>query len=35
MFGIRPLWRYETQGSYAMLLNAMVNWNALSVGQKK
>jgi hypothetical protein len=31
MFGIRPLWRYETQGSYAMLLNAMLNWNALDV----
>ena len=29
LFGIRPLWRYETQGSYAMLLNAMANWNAL------
>jgi hypothetical protein len=29
LFGIRPMWRYETQGSYAMLLNAMANWNAL------
>ncbi|MDQ2666924.1 MAG: hypothetical protein M3Z05_13040 [Gemmatimonadota bacterium] len=35
MFGIRPMWRYETQGSYAMLLNAMLNWNALDVNQKK
>jgi hypothetical protein len=34
MFGIRPLWRYETQGSYAMLLNAMLNWNALDVNQR-
>ncbi|MEO5818607.1 MAG: M14 family zinc carboxypeptidase [Gemmatimonadaceae bacterium] len=32
LFGIRPMWRYETQGSYAMLLNAMVNWNSLGVG---
>jgi hypothetical protein len=29
LFGIRPMWRYETQGSYAMVLNAMANWNAL------
>ena len=29
LFGIRPMWRYESQGSYAMLLNAVVNWNAL------
>jgi hypothetical protein len=34
MFGIRPMWRYETQGSYAMMLNAMLNWNALSVNRK-
>jgi hypothetical protein len=31
LFGIRPMWRYETQGSYAMVLNAMANWNALDV----
>ena len=35
MFGIRPMWRYETQGSYAMVLNAMLNWNALDVNQRK
>jgi hypothetical protein len=34
LFGIRPMWRYETQGSYAMMLNAMLNWNALDVNQK-
>ncbi|HET7038626.1 MAG TPA: hypothetical protein VFH97_01985, partial [Gemmatimonadales bacterium] len=28
-FAIRPFWRWETQGSFAMALNAMVNWNAL------
>ncbi len=35
LFGIRPMWRYETQGSYAMMLNAMLNWNALDVNRKE
>jgi hypothetical protein len=35
MFGIRPMWRYETQGSYAMVLNALINWNALDVNQRR
>ncbi len=30
LFGIRPLWRWETQGSFAMPLNAIANWNHLS-----
>ncbi|MEO6865326.1 MAG: M14 family zinc carboxypeptidase [Gemmatimonadaceae bacterium] len=30
MFGIRPLWRWETQGTFAMPLNAMANWNHLT-----
>ena len=34
LFGIRPLWRYETQGSYALWLNAIANWNALDVNHK-
>ena len=29
MFAIRPMWRYQTQGSFAMVLNAMANWNEL------
>ena len=33
LFGIRPMWRYETQGSYALVLNALANWNALDVNQ--
>jgi len=33
LFGIRPMWRYETQGSYAMVLNALANWNALDVNE--
>ncbi len=35
LFGIRPMWRYETQGSYAMVLNAILNWNALDVNQPR
>jgi hypothetical protein len=35
LFGIRPIWRYESQGSYAMLLNAMANWNALDAGRNR
>ena len=31
MFGIRPFWRWNTQGSFAMAINAIVNWNALDV----
>lgn len=31
LFGIRPMWRYETQGSYAMVLNALAHWNAFDV----
>jgi hypothetical protein len=29
LFGIRPLWRWESQGSFAMPLNAIANWNHL------
>jgi hypothetical protein len=30
MFAIRPFWRYQTQGSWALALNAIANWNTLS-----
>jgi hypothetical protein len=30
MFGIRPMWRFETHGSFALVLNAMANWNSLN-----
>jgi hypothetical protein len=30
MFGIRPLWRWESQGSFALAINAIANWNHLS-----
>jgi len=29
MFGIRPMWRFQTHGSFALVLNALANWNAL------
>ena len=32
MFAIRPFWRYQTQGSWALALNAIANWNNLSEG---
>jgi hypothetical protein len=30
MFGIRPLWRWESQGSFALVLNAIANWDHLA-----
>jgi hypothetical protein len=32
LFAIRPFWRWETQGSFALAFNAVMNWNHLSVG---
>jgi hypothetical protein len=29
MFGIRPFWRWESQGSMALAFNAIANWNHL------
>ncbi len=29
LFGIRPLWRWESQGSFAFVLNVIANWNHL------
>ena len=29
LFAIRPMWRYQSQGTFAMVLNAMANWNHL------
>ena len=31
LFGIRPMWRWQTQGTFAMVLNAMANWEHLGV----
>jgi hypothetical protein len=30
LFAIRPMWRWETHGTFALLINAVANWNALS-----
>jgi hypothetical protein len=30
LFAIRPMWRYESQGTFALVLNAMANWNSLT-----
>jgi hypothetical protein len=29
LFGIRPMWRWESQGSFALALNAIANWQHL------
>jgi hypothetical protein len=34
-FAIRPFWRWQTQGSFAMAINAITNWNALGNGSGK
>jgi hypothetical protein len=32
MFAIRPFWRWQTQGTYALGFNAIMNWNHLDAG---
>jgi hypothetical protein len=32
MFAIRPWWRWETQGSFALGFNAILHWNDLDAG---
>jgi hypothetical protein len=32
LFAIRPFWRWETQGSFALAFNTVMNWNHLNVG---
>src|SRR5262249_9300667 len=29
VYAIRPMWRFQTHGSFALVLNALANWNAL------
>jgi len=33
MFGIRPFWRWQTQGTFFLGFNAILNWNDLGAGQ--
>jgi len=32
LLACNPMWRVNTQGSYALVTNAILNWNALSLG---
>jgi hypothetical protein len=34
LFGTRPMWRWQSQGAFALMLNAMTNWNALDVNER-
>jgi hypothetical protein len=33
MFAIRPFWRWQTQGTYFLAFNAILNWNDLDAGR--
>jgi len=33
MFAIRPFWRWQTQGTYFLGFNTILNWNDLSAGK--
>ena len=33
MFAFRPYWRWQTQGTFAMGFNALMNWNDLDAGR--
>ncbi|HEY3841342.1 MAG TPA: M14 family zinc carboxypeptidase [Bryobacteraceae bacterium] len=33
MFALRPFWRYQTQGSFFLAFNAILNWNHLDLGR--
>lgn len=32
LFALRPFWRWETQGSFALGFNTLLNWNDLGIG---
>lgn len=33
MFALRPFWRWQTQGTYFLAFNAILNWNDLNAGK--
>ena len=33
MFAMRPFWRWQTQGTYTLGFNAIMNWNDLDAGR--
>jgi hypothetical protein len=35
MFAIRPFWRWQTQGTYTLGFNAIMNWNDLDAGKSQ
>jgi hypothetical protein len=35
MFAIRPFWRWQTQGTYTLGFNAIMNWNDLDAGKQQ
>ena len=32
MFAIRPFWRWQTQGTFFLAFNTILNWNDLDAG---
>ena len=34
MFSINPVWRGETQGTYSLVLNTVMNFDSLDAGRK-
>ncbi|MCC2601299.1 M14 family zinc carboxypeptidase [Sphingopyxis yananensis] len=35
LFALRPFWRWQTQGSYMLGFNAILNWDHLDAGEKR
>jgi hypothetical protein len=35
MFAIRPFWRWQTQGTFTLGFNAIMNWNDLDAGKEE
>jgi hypothetical protein len=33
LFAIRPFWRWQTQGSFMLAFNAIMNWDHLDAGK--
>ena len=34
MFALRPFWRWQTQGTYFLAFNAILNWDHLDAGSR-
>jgi len=33
LFAIRPMWRWQTQGTFMLVFNTIMNWNDLAAGR--